>query len=92
MLRVKLDGASSAVKKFVSTLPVDPEGVELELNGVVVCEVIGPRPPSDSERDAILQDGLNLISRARRNKAVSGKVIDREIRDAVNEVRRRGKR
>jgi hypothetical protein len=90
MLRVKLDSAPLAVKAFVRGLPLDREGVELELNGQVVCKVIGRHELSDSERDAILKDGLGLISRARqRNKGVPSKVIDREILAAVKQARGR---
>jgi hypothetical protein len=93
MHRVNLDSAPAAVRKFMAALPLEPDGVELELNGQVVCKVISRHQLSEVQRDALLEQGSQLMRQAqRRNKGVSGKVIEREVRDAVDEVRRRGKR
>ena len=90
MHRMSLDAAPAAVKKFIQGLVVEPDGVEIELNGKVVCKVVGPHDLSESERDTLLQDGLKLLQKAQhRSKGVPAKVIEREVRDAVAEVRRR---
>ncbi|MBW3542370.1 MAG: hypothetical protein KY476_19050 [Planctomycetes bacterium] len=90
MKRVSLDAATSAVKRFVRDLPLDDEGVELELEGEVVCEVLPPQSGSDAARQALIDRGRELARRARsRNKGVPARVIEREVRDAIDEVRRR---
>lgn len=93
MHRVKLDTAPPAVKKFVRTLPLDPEGVELELNGEIVCKVIGPHQLTEADRAALLDKVTKQIRRAHlRNKDVPARVIEREVRQAVEEVRSRDRR
>jgi hypothetical protein len=90
MQRVNLESAPEAVKKYLSDLPVEPDGVELVLHGEVLYKVVGPHQLTDAERDAILDEGLQLIRQApQRNKGVPAKVIEREVREAVDEVRRR---
>jgi hypothetical protein len=88
MKRIKLDTASRTVQQFVRSLPVDAEGVELELNGRVLCKVIPPLEFSDAEKAALMQEGRELMRRAReRNKGVPARVIECEVRDAVKAVR-----
>ena len=88
MKRVNLDSALSAVKKFVSTLKVDPEGVELAIADRVVCKVVPPRQLSEAEKAALLAEGKELLARARaRIKGVPARVLDREIVEAVRTVR-----
>jgi hypothetical protein len=90
MKRIKLDTASRTVQQFIRSLPVDAEGVELELNGRVLCKVIPPLQFSDAEKAALIQEGRELMRRAReRNKGVPARVIEREVREAVKEVRSR---
>lgn len=93
MKRVSLDTATTAVKTFVRSLPIDTEGVELELDGRVLCEVLPPRSISPDERESLIVRARALADRARmRNKDVPARVIEREVRQAVNEVRRRKQR
>jgi hypothetical protein len=88
MKRVKLDTASRTVQQFVRSLPGDTEGVELELNGRVLCKVIPPLQFSDAEKAALIQECRELMRRAReRNKGVPARVIEREVCEAVNAVR-----
>lgn len=90
MKRVKLDSAPKAVKEFVRGLPVGGHGIELELNGHVVCKIIPPSQLSEEEKAALIKRGRELIQRAReRNKGVPAKVLALEARQAVDEVRRR---
>lgn len=90
MHRVKLDTAAPAVKEFLRTLPSDPEGVELELEGTVLYKLIAPQQLTEPEKRAIIDRGRELVRQAReRNKGVPAKVIEREVRQAVDEVRRR---
>jgi hypothetical protein len=90
MKRINLDQAPLAVKKFLRDLPRDDEGVELELAGEVICKIIGADQMSDGEKDALLERGWELIRQVQeRNKQVPAKVIQREVRRAVSEVRSR---
>lgn len=90
MKRVKLDTAAPAVKEFVRGLRVGVDGVELELDGQVLYKLIPPSQLSEAEKEALLEKGRELVRRAReRNKGVPAKVLAREARQAVDEVRRR---
>jgi hypothetical protein len=57
MQRVKLDKAGPAVKKFLRSLPIDRDDVELELDGKIVCNVSGPNKLSEGERVALRAKG-----------------------------------
>jgi hypothetical protein len=88
--QIDLDRVDERVKQFVRKLPVQPDGVELRLNGQIVCKVIGPQQLTEAERDAVIERGRNLVRRARqRNQGVPAKVLEREVRQAVDEVRQR---
>ena len=88
MHRVKLDSAPPSVKKFVRGLLLESDGVELELDGQVVCKVIGPHQLTEADREALLDKVTKQIRRAhQRNKDVPARVIEREVRDAVAQVR-----
>jgi hypothetical protein len=90
MKRIKLDNTVPDVKQFIRNLPVDPEGVELELDGRVLFKLIPPAQFSDAEKAALLKQGRELVRRAReRNKGVPARLIEREVRKAVNTVRRK---
>lgn len=88
--RVKLDTATSAVKDFLRGLPLIPNGVELELAGKVIGRFMPPEELSDPEKSALLARGRELVQRARqRNQGVPARILERDIRKAVTEVRRR---
>jgi hypothetical protein len=90
MKRVKLDNAAPEVKRFVQSISVVGDGVELELNGQVVCRIMSEM--SSEERAALAEEARKLIRSAQeRNKSVPARVIEREIRKAVDQVRRRTK-
>jgi hypothetical protein len=90
MKRVKLDKADRSVQRFFRSLPEDQDGVELELNGRVLCKVIPPLQFSDAEKAALVQGARELVRRAReRNRGVPARVLDREVREAVKGVRGR---
>lgn len=90
MKRVNLDTLSPAVRKFVRSLPIDREGVELVLADCVICRVVPAIERSEADKAALLAEGKELLRRAReRNKGVPARVIEREIRDAVRAVRNR---
>jgi hypothetical protein len=92
MTRLKLDSAAVAVKKFIRELPLGAEGLEIELNGQVVCKIIAPQQLSDRERQAILERGRAILKRSlARNKGIPARVVDREVSAGVAEVRRRKK-
>lgn len=90
MRKVTLDKAAPAVKKFFRSLKVGHEGIEVVLNGEPVYKVIPASQMSEAEKQAMVDRTWKLINRAReRNKNVPARVIEREVRDAVDEVRRR---
>lgn len=90
MRHVKLDKAPPAVKKFIRELPVEAGGIALEMDGEVVGTFSPPNQLSNDERDALIANAKNLMRQARaRNKGVPARVIQQEIREAVEEVRRR---
>jgi hypothetical protein len=92
MTRIKLDKADSAVKRFVRSLRVKAGEVELELNGRVVCRIIPPLEMTTEEKKTLAEDARKLIRRSQeRNKGVPARVIEREVRKAVEEVRRPSK-
>ena len=87
MIKVSLDHASAPVREFVQSLPIDQGGVELELNGAVVCMVV---PPTTMDRATLLERGRELLRRAQeRNRGVSEEAIEREVEAAIEEVRAR---
>jgi hypothetical protein len=91
MKRINVDTASPAVKKFIRSLAIGPNGVELTLGGNVVCRIIPPGQMSDAEKVAQLAEVRQLLGEARENsKRLPASAIERTIRDALKTVR--GKR
>jgi hypothetical protein len=89
MKHIVIDQHNEHVRDFIRNLPIEPDGVELELDGEVVCKVIAPNQLSDEERAAVLERGWLLVERASaRNKNVPAKVIESEVEEAVDQVRR----
>jgi hypothetical protein len=92
MHRVNLDTADSAVKKFLGSLPLDPDGVELELAGKVVYKVTGPAQLTDAEKQRLLDKvRANIRQAHERNKDVPARVIARKVDKAVKTVREQGR-
>jgi hypothetical protein len=90
MRRVNLDSAPPDVQSFLKQLPLDTDGVELESAGRVVMRVLPPGRVTDKERQAVIARGRELARAARaRNEGVPAEVIDREIQQAIDEVRQR---
>lgn len=90
MQRVQVDAAVPAVKDFILSLPLDRGDIELELNGEVVCRVINAAKATEKEKAGIVAEGWELVRRAReRNRDVPAKVIEREVNEAIAEVRSR---
>ena len=93
MNRVSLDTADAAVKAFIQALSLKAEGVELESEGRVICTVVPPDVLSEPETAALLERARALVRRSRqRNQGVSDDVIEQEVGQAVDEVRRRSRR
>jgi hypothetical protein len=77
------------VKQFFLSLPSDSEEVELLLKGDVICRIIGPKQLTQDQREALFARGRELVRIAReRNRGVPAKVIEREVKQAVDDVRR----
>ncbi|MEX2142677.1 MAG: hypothetical protein WD894_25710 [Pirellulales bacterium] len=90
MHRVSLDSASRSVREFFKKLPIDLDGVEIEAAGKVLCKVIPSHQLSDAEKQCLIDRARELMRRSQeRNKGVPARVIEREIRDAIDEVRGR---
>ena len=91
--RVSLDAEKPEVRRFIRNLPIEADGVELELNGRVVCKVVPSLHFSEAEKEALVRERWELIRRAqRRAKGLPPKIIEREVQEAVDEVRGRKKR
>lgn len=90
MKRVNVDSAAPAVKRFLRSLAIDANGVEVELAGQVLCKIVPADQLSDAEKAANLADLRELLRRSReRSKGVPADVIERDIRAAVKSVRGR---
>jgi hypothetical protein len=89
MQRIRLDTANEAVKKLLRSLPVDRNGIELELDGALLCKIVPAAQLSDAEKQALIEERWRLIRRAReRSKHVPACVLEREVDEAIDEVRR----
>jgi hypothetical protein len=88
MARLKIDHADRAVKQFARTLRLHRQGLEVELNGRVLFRIVPPAQLSEVEKAALLQQGKQLVRRARaRNRGVPTVTIAKEVRQAVQRVR-----
>ena len=88
MKRLNLDHDERSLKEFVRALPLQHEGIELELDGRIVCKIVPPLQFSEAEKKALVEERWQLIRQAQeRNKGVPARIIEREIREAVEAVR-----
>jgi hypothetical protein len=94
MKRVNLDAAPAGVKKYLRAISTEQNGaLQLELDGRVICTLFPGLRLSADQKEAIVERGRAVLEKARgRGKGVPAKVIDREVRQAVKEVRRRQQR
>jgi hypothetical protein len=69
MKRVSVDTAAPAVKKFICSLAIDANGVEVTLGGNVVCRIIPPAQLSDAEKAAQLAEVRRLLREAHANSS-----------------------
>jgi hypothetical protein len=89
MKRVNVDTASPAVKKFIRSLAIDANGVEVILGGNVVCKIVPPGQFSDTEKDAKLGVVRQLLGEARANsKRMPATKVERNIRKALKTIRK----
>ncbi len=87
---IDLDQEDEHVKIFLSTLAHDAEETLLRLNGQPLLKVLPPYGMSDAEKKALIDERKDLMRQARdRTKGISAGVIETEIEDSINEVRRR---
>jgi hypothetical protein len=90
MKRVSVDTASPAVKKFIRSLAIDANGVEVTLGGNVVCRIIPPGQLADPEKVAQLAEVRRLLCEAHANSTrVPATVVEGRIRSALKTVRGR---
>jgi hypothetical protein len=87
--RVNVNRADAAVRKFLRSIALGPDGVELELNGKVIGKLIPPFTLSEADKKALVEQRWHLIRQAqKRNRGVPSRIIEREIQEAVDQVRR----
>lgn len=90
MDRVSLDVADASVRAFIQGLPIQAQGLELESQGRVLCTVLPPGVLSATEKAVVLERGRDLVRRSReRNRGVPEDVLQQEVCQAVEAVRRR---
>ena len=83
-----IDSAPPSVKKFLRSLAIDAAGVEISLQGNVVCKIIPPGQLTEAEKAAQLATARQLLGKARaRSKRLSAPVIESRIRSALKAVR-----
>ena len=88
---INLDRENDLIKQFIRSLPIESQGVALELDGQVICKVVPPF--AEGHEHALIERGRELVRRAReRNRGVPARVIEREVREAIDEVRQRESR
>jgi hypothetical protein len=88
MKRVNVDTASPAVKKFIRSLAIDANGVEVALDGKVVCKIIPPAQLTDAEKAAQLGVVRKLLGEARANsRRMPAAAVERNIRSALKTIR-----
>jgi hypothetical protein len=91
MKRLKVDRAAPSVRKFLRSLSIDANGIEIELGGKLVCKIVPPAQLSDAEKTANLAQVRDLLRRSqKRSQHASPRAIERDIRQALATVR--GKR
>ncbi len=89
MKRVSVDTASPEVKKFIRSLAIDANGVEVTLGGNVVCKITRPGQLSDGEKTAQLGVVRQLLGEARANsRRMPAAVVERNIKSALKTVRK----
>ena len=78
MKRVTLDGAGPDVKEFIQSLPLKSGGVELELEGWIICNVVPPGVEfSEAEKAVLVQRGRELVRRSRQPQLERPGAVDR---------------
>jgi hypothetical protein len=93
MRKVTLDNATPSVKKFAKSLRVGPDGIDVVLNGDVLFKAIPPNRLTEAQKDELFDQAWRTVQEIReRNRDVPARVIARDVRKAVADVRRRASR
>lgn len=93
MIRLNVDTATREVRQFVRNLPMSGDGIELEMDGKVVCEILPPRSVTPAERAMLVARARAIASRSRaRTAGDSTRSIERTVQEAVDQVRGRKSR
>jgi len=89
MQRINVDAAAPTVKRFLKTLTMARDGLEIELEGRIMCKKVPPMQLSDAEKAAQLTEVSTLLRKARtRAKNTPEEIIERDIQTALNTLRR----
>jgi hypothetical protein len=87
-----LEKTPRAVQQFIRSLVDRPEVVEFEENGRVLLYILAAPQLTTKNKTALLQQGRELVRRAReRNRDVPARTLEKEVRQAVNTVRRKSR-
>jgi antitoxin (DNA-binding transcriptional repressor) of toxin-antitoxin stability system len=88
--QIDVTTAKRPVRDFLQSLRPVREPVELVVEGEVFARIIPPQELSDSEKEAIILKGWQFVQKARaRNKGVPTKQLEKEVEQAVKQVRER---
>jgi hypothetical protein len=90
MKRMRLENAPRDVQQFVRSLARRPEVIEFEENGHVLLRILAAPQLSTKNKSTLLEEGRELVRRAReQNRDVPSRTLEKEVRLAVNAVRRK---
>jgi hypothetical protein len=88
--RIDLAVANKPVREFICSLGKFREPIELVFQGTIVAKLIPPSELSDTEKERVLQEGWQVVEKARTNAArLSAGEIQKAVDQTVREVRGR---
>ncbi len=90
MKHIAIEEQDERVQHFLQALSREAGGAMLVRAGQPLLRVLPAGALSESERDAVIARGRELVRRAReRNRDIPAKEITRKVQLAIDEVRRR---
>lgn len=88
--RIDLAVANKTIREFIRGLGKFREPIELVFHGAIVAKLIPPSELSDAEKERILQEGWQVVEKARANASLfSVGQIQKAVDQTVREVRGR---
>lgn len=87
---VDLNRVDPKVREFLRSLSIGPQGLNLVLDGQIICKVVPPLRLSEEEKRSLIERRRELMRQAReRTKNVPAREMKRKFDAAINEVRRK---